>query len=481
MATHISSETLDPGRTATQANTSTDLKISINNVDYKIEIVLYKKGQKKEDGFLINTSYINSIIFLDNLFDVFPRLIINYEDKESNDIPFDFSYDSSDRVYVYLSKIQEEKSDVAPYPLVDDDFIIFNNSNGQIGNANDNTKFFAKSLTLLPVAWHNLITSHPQWSTGFDTDYAEKSGKEVGECLKEILKIAGCETDDPIFDKGKSIINYTSLIGQNALQTMMAIYPYFVPTDGSGSCVLKYNPVTHKFSLQSLSTFFKHKDLDDEIKSYLTIPLKQFYDENSEVTFESMLGTMLSRILNKQTVNDPLDYSHNIVHEIKSMSDISDKTIRVTRAKGTFLIDSQEMNLEETNKTIRKIFRDNDVNFGQSPNDLVKKDEIIKRDIVFTPHYRAKERDALNIQSLKALLTASNFSATVPWFGGEIQTGRKFAVKISQGATTEELKKKVGTYMIINVSQAISPRNGTVETNILGVNIIKSRAGTYHL
>ena len=79
------------------------------------------------------------------------------------------------------------------------------------------------------------------------------------------------------------------------------------------------------------------------------------------------------------------------------------------------------------------------------------------------------------------MLTASNFGVSIPTFGGEIQTGRKFAVKIAHGAHTEELRRKVGTYMIVSTVQFMDVRNNIVDSQILGVNILKSITGTYHL
>ena len=52
MATQLSSETLPQNRIATKTNTSPNLIVTINNTDYKIEVVLHKKGQSKEDGYL---------------------------------------------------------------------------------------------------------------------------------------------------------------------------------------------------------------------------------------------------------------------------------------------------------------------------------------------------------------------------------------------------------------------------------------------
>lgn len=479
MATQISSETLSNDRIATQTNTSPNLIVTINNTDYRVEIILHKKDQSKEDGFLINPSYLNTIIFNDSLFDLFPTLVVNYEDKESNSMPYQFSQDSNDMAYVYIAKVQKDGEN-PPYPLVDDEFLIYDKADGEIENANDNTKFFNVRLTLIPYPWFTLTVLYPQWTTGFDIKYGEKSGKKVGKCVKEILEIAGQETDDPIFDEGQTVINYTAT-KQNALETIYSILPYFLPSDNAVPGVFKYNPVTHKFVLKSIKTFFEHKNLDDDIKTYPIVPLKQFADDKNKVSFMSMLGTTLSRILNNDTPGPAADYSHDINHTIKSLDSSPVKTLRVSRKNGTFVIDPQEYDDKEIEKQIKIMFRDKDVNFGQSVSDLVKKDEIIKRNSIFTPHFKETERTALNKQATMKLLTASNFGATLPTFGGEIQTGRKFAVKISQGAHTEELRKKVGTYMIVSMTQLMDVRNNLVESKILGVNILKSIAGTYHL
>lgn len=480
MATQLSSETLSQAKIATTINTDSKLIVNINNVNYKIEIILHKKGQSKEDGYMINSSFLNSIIFVDSLFEVFPKLIINFEDKESSSLPYHFSYDSEDRAFVYLSRIQENDQNPT-YPLVDDDFVIVNNSHEQIDNSNDNSKFFNIQLLLMPTAWFDLINLSPQWTTGFDEKYKQKSGKEVGKCIKEILEMAGCVTDNPIFDFGKSKINYTSLMGESALNTIEAIFPYFLPSDDSTPGIFKYNPVTHKFVLKSIKSFFDHKNLDDDIKSYPTVPLKK-PDSSGKVSFTSMLGTTLETILNGIT-NKPksADITHGITHNIKSIDETVTKTLRISRHKGTFIIDPREFDLNETIKQIKKNFKDSDVNFGQDVNTLVKKDEVINRVTSFTPHYRENERAALNKQAMSFLLKSSNFSAAFPWFGGEIQPGRKFAVKIALGATTEELRKKTGTYMIISTQQMLDIRQNNVETTVLGLNILKSIQGTYHI
>lgn len=478
MATQLSSETLPQNRIATKTNTSPNLIVTINNTDYKIEVVLHKKGQSKEDGYLINPAFLNTITFKDSLFDLFPLLTINYEDKESNSMPYQFSQDLDDMAYVYISKVQKEGEN-PPYPLVDDEFLIYDKTDGKMENANDNSKFFTVQLTLIPYPWADLTTLYPQWTTGFDTDYKKKSGKEVGKCIKEILEIGKQQIDDPIFDYGKTIINYTST-NENALDTIKSIFPYFLPSDDAVPGIFKYNPVTHKFVLKSIKSFFDHKDNDDDIKTYLTIPLKQ-YSTDKQVSFMSMLGTTLSRILNNETSSPASDYSHDINHVIQSLDSSPIKTLRVSRTKGTFVIDPQEFNNKEIETQIKKMFRDKDVNFGQSPSELVKKDEIIKKNFVFTPHYKKTERTALNKQATLKLLTASNFGVSIPTFGGEIQTGRKFAVKIAHGAHTEELRKKVGTYMIVSTVQFMDVRNNIVDSQILGVNILKSITGTYHL
>lgn len=479
MATQISSETLSNDRIATTTNTNPNLIVSVNGADYRVEIILHKKDQSKDDGFLINPRFLNTILFKDSLFDLFPSLVISYEDKESNSMPYHFSQDATDMAYVYISKIQKEGEN-PPYPLVDDEFLIYDKTDGKIENTNDNTKFFSVQLTLIPYSWLTLTILYPQWTTGFDEKYGEKSGKAVGKCIKEILEIAGQQTDDPIFDEGKTIINYTAM-KQNALETIYSILPYFLPSDDAVPGIFKYNPVTHKFVLKSIKTFFEHKDLDDDIKTYLTIPLRQFSDDQNKVSFMSMLGTLMSNILNNDVSTPAADYSHDVEHVIKSLDSSPTKTLRVSRKNGTFIIDPQEYNDKEIEKQIKKMFRDKDVNFGQSVSDLVKKDEIIKTNCIFTPHYKETERAALNKQATLKLLTASNFGVTVPAFGGEIQTGRKFAVKIAQGAHTEELRKKVGTYMIISTMQFMDVRNNLVESKLLGVNILKSIAGTYHL
>ena len=445
MATQISSETLSNDRIATTTNTNPNLIVSVNGADYCVEIILHKKDQPKEDGFLINPRFLNTILFKDSLFDLFPSLVISYEDKESNSMPYHFSQDTTDMAYVYISKIQKDGEN-PPYPLVDDEFLIYDKADGKIENANDNTKFFSVQLTLIPYSWLTLTSLYPQWTTGFDEKYGEKSGKAVGKCIKEILEIAGQQTDDPIFDEGKTIINYTAM-KQNALETIYSILPYFLPSDDAVPGIFKY----------------------------------KFSDDQNKVSFMSMLGTLMSNILNNDISKPAADYSHDVEHVIKSLDSSPTKTLRVSRKNGTFVIDPREYNNKEIEKQIKKMFRDKDVNFGQSVSDLVKKDEIIKTNYIFTPHYKETERAALNKQATLKLLTASNFGVTVPAFGGEIQTGRKFAVKIAQGAHTEELRKKAGTYMIISTMQFMDVRNNLVESKLLGVNILKSIAGTYHL
>ena len=118
MATQISSETLSNDRIATTTNTNPNLIVSVNGADYCVEIILHKKDQPKEDGFLINPRFLNTILFKDSLFDLFPSLVISYEDKESNSMPYHFSQDTTDMAYVYISKIQKDGEN-PPYPLVE--------------------------------------------------------------------------------------------------------------------------------------------------------------------------------------------------------------------------------------------------------------------------------------------------------------------------------------------------------------------------
>ena len=289
--THFCSENRT-GRDILNDNASGSKKIvGIKSVNYDLEIYFYKEGEPEEKWALLDPCYLNSILFDEDLFSIFPTVKISFGGQNTKD-PIQFEGNSTDRVYIFLSKTivdnlkPNENEPKIPYPIIDCEFVIWNMERTPNENVHAQNQTSVTTLTLIPFAQFKLLTTYPQWTTGFDAGstfsrinitnpvFKEMSdmmnpgaGKPTGVCIKEILKKCDFDVDEgnDLFDDGIARINYTIPLRQSALDAISYILTYHLSKKNNDACVFKYNQFSKKFILPPFTKLFKNKIDDDEM------------------------------------------------------------------------------------------------------------------------------------------------------------------------------------------------------------------------
>jgi hypothetical protein len=471
MATQFASDTISVGREPLPDTATGNNMMISKNISYQLEIWFYKEGQNYEDGVMVNNMFVNSVVYDEDLFNPFYMVMLSYGGKECVD-PIEFSGDKSDRVYIYFSKTTQESrknqggtnEPLKPYPLIDDEFVVWKIDRGDFGNVHSVDKTNTTTFYLISSTQFKLMTTFPQWTTGFDKTYNVKSGKKTGICIKEILtEKCGMEIDEPIFDEGAATINYTIPLRQSAYNAINHIMSFQMSNEKNDNCVLKYNQNTKKFVLVPLSHLFSWNLMTDEIKSYPTIPVRATISEKSdENPGKSVLLT------------SPV--CTNIKFSAENIPDEMAQTIRVSHhQKGTFVMDFSEMNKDFYESFIRNNYRDSITTSEQSSATLIAPFQRNIATIELSPQYRKLERTASSSQLKNKLNSSASFSFDMPGSGGSVQVGRRFAVRSGHGADTELAKEMLGSYIITHTTHMIAPRSNEYIVNVEGRSVIQSK------
>lgn len=475
MATQFASDTISVGREPLPDTATGKNLVVLKNISYQLEIWFYKDGQNYEDGVMVNNMFVNSVIYDEDLFSPFYILAISYGGKENTD-PIEFTGDKNDRVYVYFSKTSQESrkfqggtnEPLKPYPLIDDEFVIWKIDRSDFGNVHSVDKTGTTTFYLISSTQFKLMTTFPQWTTGFDEEYNVKSGKKTGICIKEILtEKCGMEVDEPIFDEGAATINYTIPLRQSAFDAIGYIMSLQMSNEKKDNCVLKYNQNTKKFVLVPLSNLFSWNLMTDEIKTYPTIPVRATITEKSDD--DPGKGVLLT---------SPV--CTDIKFEAENIPDETAQKIRVSHhQKGTFVMDFSEMNKDFYESFIRNNYRDSITTSEQSSTALIAPFQRNVASVELSPQYRKLERTAASSQLKNKLMSSASFSFNVPGSGGTIQVGRRFAVRSGHGANTELTKEMLGSYIITHNTHMIVPRSNEYVVSVEGKSVIQSKDGGF--
>ena len=475
MATQFASETKSVGREPLPDTATGNNLIVLKNISYQMEVWFYKEGQNREDsGVMLNNMFLNAVVYDEDLFSPFYTVAVTFGGKEYVD-PIDLSGDKTDRVYIYCSKTcQETRKEqigtdepIKPYPIIDDEFVIWKIDRGSVGNVHSQNKITTTTLYLISSTQFKLMTTFPQWTTGYDIKYNQKSGKKTGTCIEEIL-VDKCkmEVDKPLFDEGYATINYTVPLRVSALNAIYDILQYQMSNEKKDICVLKYNQHSKKFVLVPLSHLFSWNLTTDEIKSYLTIPIRATISEKTDEA--SPDNTML--------ITSPV--CTNIKYDIENVSDEDPQIIRTSCHKGTFVIDFSEMNKDVYETFIKDNYKDSITASEQSDNLIAPYQRNIAK-IVFTPRYRSTERTAASMQLSNKLKSSANFSFDIPGTGGTIQVGRRFVVRSGHGADSELTKEILGSYLITHNTHVILPRSNEYVVSVEGKSVLQAKDRQY--
>lgn len=464
------------GRTIPSESDTGPVMLTINHVTYDVEIYFYKDGQDEDEWAFLKHEFINSIEFNEDLFDPFPVVTLTYGGSNIKD-PIPFEGNANDRVYIFLSKVKTEHprdgEPKTPYPLIDCEFVIWRMNRSPNENVNQQNQTSTTQLVLIPYVHYKLLTTYPQWTTGFDRGFSfgkinlsnifnAGSGKLTGACIKEILKKCDCEVDtgNNLFDDGIGKINYTIPLRQSALAAIEHILQFHL-SQQKDVCVFKYNQFSKKFVLPSFSQLFKHDLTNDEIKTYLTIPIRSEYTKNID---------------NQNIMKITSPVCSNIVHSIETIGTESIQTVRTSRRKGTFVIDSQECDKKAYEDYIKNNYKDG-LMASEQDDILIAPYQRIMTNVLMTPHYRGSERIGMSPQLSNKIKTSNTFAFTMPGTGGTIQVGRRFQVCTGYGAAkdNEKLKEMLGAYIISHVTHLIVPRKNSYVVRTTGKSLFQAK------
>lgn len=463
---------------------------SINNKQYKLKIFLYKKGENPEDGIQIRASLVQTLAIMDALNNIFPviglsydsRFGLNYERISVEDYYDDeywrpvkphyiFEGGGRDFIYIYLIEIPPEQPEAAkrqtnPVPVLDCKFVITKKEESVLRNVFDNTSGTITTLYMIPLAEWDLMLSYPQWTTGFDTKYQEKSGKKSGLCIKELLEKSNQQIDSENFDESGPLVNYTSIVNNSALDSIKKMYAMHMSEDDDCDVtILKYDHLNDKFTLKSIKKYIEADQINDKIGTFEQIILKNHANAS-----------------NIPQVSNITPYATEITFDAESsLESITDNTpvCLVSRHKSTFVIDARQYNTREIENHIKDQYCD-EPRFGDGMDtDLIinsfnsyenRPEQPIRLSKV--PYWRNSERTSINRSLVKKKYFAGeNIQLSVPGYGGARQAGRKFNIRMYAGAIDSFTRQILGTYLCTGLYTLISPRFNFYTNRIQGVKI----------
>lgn len=437
---------------------------------------------KSMDGEPVNVSPIllNAITISDSIFAHFKQVALSYysglntflehsdsrinkaSEPTNNELStlnsmkpatFTFYGGGKDRVHISFYYIGEDMA-MEPYysqnAIIDDDFVVIKKDESPVDQLNNPTNKTLMTLSLVPAAIYDLMTTYPQWTTGFDkwspeaeTDkmFDVKSGILTGKCIKELIEKCNREIDDDSLDEGIAKINFTSILNNSAYDSICRILNYHASVNGP--CIFKWNEFLKKFQLHQILRFFQHPVSDS--LNMLSISHQKKDENNGVFTASLSIPPMQSNI--KFITEDLSMYISNSLERAPK--------IVVSRHKSTFSLNFDQYKDEENTML------DSATYFNEMSPD--KKNFEYNKPLycglarsLFDPHYRVNERDANNNQSILRFFNSFGASYMRPGTDGRIESGRLFTIRSIDGATTDIDKKINGLYLIANVVSEIS-------------------------
>lgn len=391
---------------------------------------------------------------------------------------FVFSGGGRDRVHISFYSLND-KTHIEPYynqnAIIDDDFVIIQKDESTTDQLNDPFNKTVVSLTLVPVAIYDLMTTFPQWTTGFDkwspdaeTDkmFDVKSGESTGVCIKELLEKCKKEMDMESFDSGIAKINFTSILNNSAYDSICKILDYHRSTNGP--CVFKWNEFLKQFQLRPIYELFL-RPISDSL-NLLSISHKKT-DENNGI-YSNIMSIIPAQSNIKLITEDLAMYLSNSLNRSPK--------INVSRHKSTFSLNFDQYKDEEN------VLKDDSVYFNEMSPDKTnfKYNKTLCYKMsrsFFDPHYRVGERASINYQSISRFFNSFGISYTRPGTDGRFESGRLFTARSVDGATTEIDKKINGLYLISSVLSEISFVDSRYNCVIVGFKNKQAEQGSFKI
>lgn len=493
MSTVFLSETIkDPVNSSRLADA--DLGATLNGGTFKIQCDLYKKDNP-EVSWTLSEAILSTITIGDSLDNLFQAVMITVDSffgfgqnaratnssiDENSPIPFEFGNPGEDRCKLYFCDTTRYPDFPVNTPLINGDFVIYDWRETEIDNSvNTRTSII---MTLIPVAQWKLITSYPQWTTGFQEQYGEKThGKRTGQCLVELLETCGLKMENASqVSKTGPMFNYTSMVNKSCYDTLMEVMKYHYKTTPSDPAFLHYTHNNDIFSMVSLSELLSYDQANDDIKNYLDIYVHKRKGTSEEAISDSIKGQYykLSSSISSTRAATRIMLSYPTA--LRTDAAFTPK-IYVTRRQNTFkLIMSEyqhDAQMEEikTRKFLEK-------NFGGdskgADNSLFMKEPIdpsyeemytqIKR-VDFTPAYRTDQIETMSRVLEDIMNSAQQIKFHLPG-ASCIFSGRKMLVKLYNETQPNSAYEKnmVGVYLISATKHSIDIKNRKYDIEITG-------------
>ena len=493
MSTVFLSETIkDPVNSSRTADD--DLGATLNGGTFKIQCDLYKKDNP-EITWTLSETIISTMRIGDSLFNLFQGVILtvdsffgytqnsrttNSSTDQNSPIPFEFGSPGEDYCKLYFCDTTRYPDFPVNTPLINGDFVIYDWRETEIDNSSNTRSSIV--LTLMPVAQWKLITSYPQWTTGFQESYGDKThGKRTGQCLVELLETCGLKMDDAYqVSKTGPMFNYTSMVNKSCYDTLMEVMKYHCKTTPSDPAFLHYTHNNDLFSVVSLSELLSYDQANDDIKNYLDIYVHKRKGSSDESLSDSIKGQhyKLSSSINSTRAATQIILSYPTA--LRTDASFVPK-IYVTRRQNTFKLIPSEYKHDEQMEEIKSrkyLEKNSGGNTKNADNSMFMKEPIDpsyeeiytqSKRIDFTPAYRTDQIETMS-RSLEDILNAAQQIKFNLAGASCIFSGRKMLVKLYDETQPQSVYEKnmVGVYLITETVHSIDIKNKKYDIAITG-------------